>query len=726
MSESNIMLSDPQDHEVDKKTHHRLLESLTQYIKKPVRNEPSFKRSEFHLVKTKSDGDAFPGATTLAVPNLVKVLQKSKKLENVGTALKKSLRNKKVLKKPLEKPVVERINRSINYEKAKKKLNQWNAVVAANRAADHLSFPLQTKNSDMEVYVSPYTDASKFRVKSDLMVEMEKREARPDVEANANMEDVEKLTREEMIARSKELRLIRIRESQKNAKARMQNKIKSKKFHKIMKKEKLKEEIKNFQLLQKSDPEAAIRKLDQIEKRRVEERALLRHKNTGTWAKNLQIRSKYDKDARKELAQQLSISRELTQVSRKPIDEDDSDMEESSDDEPINVFNPWKKPHLTFDEDHENAEVDGPAEGYRKYWNTRNANEEALEVNRASDDNEDAPEIDEQENVNGWLVEEYSETATNKRRKPKSIVNEDVLDDIFDEAEEFLQKKVSRKLSKLQSGIADESDGPKKKSTSGKAYREDLNFKKQHSRPDLDEELNETHFEDESKNERVNLAMAKLSNESPDPKQTGNINPDEFMKTKKIYLKTTLPNIDQGENDEMDAAMEKQLTISEAFEDDDIVNDFQQENADEDEKKQPKDIDLTLPGWGSWGGCGIKPRSKKLIIKFPKEEQRREENKGHVIIVDEKNDGLRKHQVSNLPFPFTSVKEYEAALRAPVGREFVPEIAHNLLTKPAVTTQLGTIIKPMDRDVLLKQGKKRLNKTDRRIVRMEKRRSVQA
>lgn len=625
-------MSDVQDQEVDKKTHGRLLESFQKYIKTPVRNEPSFKRSEFHLVKTKSDEDVLP-----VVPNLVKVLQKSKKLENVGTALKKSLRNKKVLKKPLEKPVIERINRSINYEKAKKKLNQWNAVVAANRADDHLSFPLQTNNSDMEVYVSPYTDASQFRVKSDLMVEMEKREVKPNVDANVTMEDVEKLTREEMIARSKELRLIRIRESQKNAKARLQNKIKSKKFHKIMKKEKLKEEIKNFQLLQKSDPEAAIRKLDQIEKRRVEERALLRHKNTGTWAKNLQIRSKYDKDARKELAQQLSISRELTQVNRKPIDEDDSDLAESSDDEPINVFDPWKNPNLSLNEERENGAVDGgSAEGYRKYWNARNANEEASKVHPVSDDNESEAET--QEMVNGWLVEEYTDTATtSKHRKRKSILNEDVLDDIFDEAEEFLQNKVARKLNKLQSGIANESDGSTRKSTSGKVYREDLNFKKQHLRPDLDEELNEAQFEDELKNERVSNAIAKLSNEATaDSKHSGNINPNEFMKTKKIYLKTTMPNIDQGEDDETDAAMEKQLTISEAFEDDDILNDFQQENADEDEKKQPKDIDLTLPGWGSWGGCGIKPRSKKLIIKFPKAEQRREENKGHVIIVDEK------------------------------------------------------------------------------------------
>lgn len=557
----------------------------------------------------------------------------------------------------------------------------------------------------MEVYVSPHTDASNFRIKSDLMIEMEKREVKPDVEKNSDTEEQTKLTREEMIGRSKELRLIRIRESQKNAKARLQNKIKSKKFHKIMKKEKLKEEIKNFTLLQKTDPEAAIRKLDQLEKRRIEERALLRHKNTGTWAKNLQIRSKYDKDARKELAQQLSISRELTQV-RRDSHSDDDDEVENIDDEQIDVFNPWIKQSRIVDEV---AADDSTAEGYRKYWNTRSENEKALKTHRSSDE--------EPETIDGWLVEECTESASAKPRKRKSIVNEDVLDDIFDEAEEFLNEKVSRKLNKLQSGILNDFEDIEHKSTTRKTNHGDLSFKKRPSKPSLDEELNDTQSEEELNDHEIKKAITKLSTPA---KEKDDINPDDFMKTKKIYLKTTLPNIDQGEDDEMDAAMEKQLTIAEAFEDDDILNDFQQENADENEKKQPKDIDLTLPGWGSWAGSGIKPRSKKLIIKFPKEEQRREENKGHVVIVDEKNDGLRKHQVSNLPFPFTSVKAYEAALRAPVGREFVPEIAHNLLTKPAVTTQLGTVIKPMDKDVLLKQ-QKRYNTTNKRIAKMKKR-----
>lgn len=575
------------------------------------------------------------------------------------------------------------------------------------------SFPLLKQNADMDIYVSPHSDSSKFRVKSELMIEMEKNEVHAEVDQNQEIEDVTKLTREEMIARSKELRLIRIRESQKNAKARLQKKIKSKKFHKIMKKEKLKEEIKQFQLLQKSDPEAAIRKLDLIEKRRIEERALLRHKNTGTWAKNLQIRSKYDKDARKELAQQLSISRELTQVNRDPIEDDDAEeFEEDLEEAQQNSLNPWiKKPH-SLDEE---STDDEPAEGYRKYWNSRNAYEKALEAFRSTEPKKKI--------MNGWVIEDVDTVTKVQPRKHKPIMNEDVLDDIFDEAEEMLQKKVSRKLDKLKKGLND-FNNTEHKSSRSETYHGDLNFKKKPSKPSLDEELNETLFEEESDKQDINkaksTALTKLSNQPINSEDTGNINPDQFMKTKKIYLKTTLPNIEQGEDDEMDAAMEKQLTIAEAFEDDDILNDFQQENADENEKKQQKDIDLTLPGWGAWGGCGIKPRSKKLIIKFPKEEQRREENKGHVIIVDEENDGLRKHQVSNLPFPFTSVKDYEAALRAPVGREFVPEIAHNLLTKPAVKTQLGTIIEPMDADVLLRKSKKRLNKTGKRIAAMEK------
>lgn len=143
MSEENANEFSIDDDGVELRTHNRLLDAVgrlhkTQFIKKPLRNELSSKRSEFHLIKTKTENDWSVKKSSQAVPNLVKVLKNSTKLANLGKDLKNSLRNKKVLQKPLEKPVVERIKRSIGYEKAKKKLNRWNAVVATNRAADHL------------------------------------------------------------------------------------------------------------------------------------------------------------------------------------------------------------------------------------------------------------------------------------------------------------------------------------------------------------------------------------------------------------------------------------------------------------------------------------------------------------------------------------------------------------------------------------------------------------
>jgi len=93
--------------------------------------------------------------------------------------------------------------------------------------------------------------------------------------------------------------------------------------------------------------------LEQIEKSRVLERANLRHKNTGTWAKNLQVRAKYDKDVRKDLAEQLAISRELTQKRDQNSDDDDDNDKESDaeinggnddeQDEEVDPFNPWVK-----------------------------------------------------------------------------------------------------------------------------------------------------------------------------------------------------------------------------------------------------------------------------------------------------------------------------------------------------------------------------------------------
>lgn len=59
-------------------------------------------------------------------------------------------------------------------------------------------------------------------------------------------------------------------------------------------------------------------------------------------------------------------------------------------------------------------------------------------------------------------------------------------------------------------------------------------------------------------------------------------------------------------------------------------------------------------------------------------------------------------QVSDLPYPFKSVKDFEASVRAPVGRLFVPEAAHKKLIAPATVTKIGTVIEPITEDELLR------------------------
>lgn len=663
-------------------------------------------------------------------------------------------------------------------------------------------FPLKQNNLKVAV-INKKSDAieSDIRVKSDLMLALEATEGFDDTDKiEDKILEEQQLTREEILARSKEMRMLRIRESQQKAKARMRNKIKSKKFHRIMKREKMKQQIKEFEALQKLDPEAALQKLEQLDKHRIVERANLRHKNTGTWAKSLQIRAKYDKDVRKELSQQLAISRELTQKNRI---NDSNDDEDDEDDDVIednnknilpnkkntnsNNLNPWFKTQHT--ENSEN-EMNQFVTNYKQYWLERNKNQMELEEYRKDDkiemhlqpatkDNElqKNEKTEKQLNEiglsnkkkkiknityeNGWLVEECNTNelllnnndtisaaaapvAKDKKLKvklPKNKKNKYIenIDDIFDNAEDIIKEKFTKKLNKIKTDMEKSAKrlGNKRKKTINKLNKntsDDLSFKKIATRPTIDEELTENvmknstidNADDVNDIKKSMNSISEFNNNSfnkfgdkTNKNQIDNINPDNFLKTKIKHLNTALPDEfhseDIYENDDVngvadnmtqniDMEKEKRLTIAEAFQDDDIVADFERDKDDERKKSQPEDIDLTLPGWGSWAGCGLKPRTKKLILTFPKVEKRRDDNRGSLVINENLNTKLRQHLVSDLPFPFTSVTDFECSIRAPIGTSFITPSASKLLTRPAVNTKLGTIIEPMDDDILLNKS----------------------
>ncbi|CAD7081999.1 unnamed protein product [Hermetia illucens] len=833
------------EEEVDPAAHKQLLRSIgqlsrNQHIRKPTRSEPALARDEFHLVKPLSTD-----VQTVSMGDVVNLLRKTSKHIDAGKQLSKTQHQKKILQKPLEKPVAERIQRTIGYEKVKKDLSRWDAVVERNRVAEQQVFPLDYE--EVHADLPPPKKPRGTTIKSDLMLEMEAVEAKlRELRGTQHTDDdeakrQERLTREELIARRKELAYLRIKESQKSARARQRNKIKSKKFHKFLKREKLKEQIKEFELLQKTNPEAALEKLETIEKSRVLERANLRHKNTGTWAKNLQVRAKYDKDVRKDLAEQLALSRELTQkqkdAAESSSDDEASDERNGADKEEVDPFNPWFKGSKKAEQVDEVAEFLG---GYRKYWTERNANEKALEEYRedseddlenslqngeneqpgsdASNDVDESNEAtneavnsnsgSENDNVSGnmdqssdsdsefsagelekfkaklnyqkknvencrgkFTTTAYSSpplvngehgklkrrkqteeevsphaktrgTLKKKRKQPIVVTSaggtdwvvEDIgetpsksvdIDDIFDDAENLLQEKVHEKICKLSKDLEKREQRKQiKKEKKHKSKSSDLSFKVKASQPEIDEELLETSANGEPVIEKPQNPHRLANSKADKPSKQDEIDPSNIAQIKPKSLRTALPDMVNSEEffDEHDLNEKVQMTIAEAFEDDDIVADFERDREDERKKTANEDVDLTLPGWGSWAGCGIskEKQTKRLILKFPKEAPRRDDNKKNVVINEDGNKKLKQHLVSDLPFPFKSVQEYEASIRAPIGRSFVPETAFRMLTRPATVTKLGTVIEPMNDEFLVKAPKAPRNAVDKRIAIMEK------
>ncbi len=80
------------------------------------------------------------------------------------------------------------------------------------------------------------------------------------------------------------------------AKLKRQNKIKSRKYRKIARKQKEKEREKEIEELRKTDPELAMEKMQEDEKSRILERATLKHRNNSKFMQLQAKRARKDKE----------------------------------------------------------------------------------------------------------------------------------------------------------------------------------------------------------------------------------------------------------------------------------------------------------------------------------------------------------------------------------------------------------------------------------------------
>lgn len=636
----------------------------------------AYKESEFNL-STREEDDS---SKKLSLADLMGTVEDEGGLGDLKAGLEKLAGKgknltRKALDAPLAKRVQDRMDRQVALEQANKEVTKWQPTVKMLREAEHISFPLQDSSATPKENRTSAAMASKFKAETTLEQQISQ------ALADAGMKDEEleefealklnKLTVEEVEEKRKELRMMRELMFRHELKNKRLKKIKSKSYRKLKRKEKERLSI------QVKDMEEIDHELDDDEKMkaalsRAEERMTLKHKNTSKWAKRALARGANDEGTRDAIMEQLRRGEEL----RRRIDGEDSEQESEGEDDEEYVDNQIKELNQEIENDTQ------PTKGLLGMKFMQDAAKRQLESTKqdlaifekewlaADSDNEEEEKKEEHYSVVANNPGRMAFGAKAKQVK-KTIVKEDDEDDepqelIDEESEVGLVsineagqiKKVSHsavhKAStsthvnvKSKSPLADlDAENPwlqadtsrlsKKASKNNKIISGQTETRAEHSISKMnktkkgkqvdvaeDVELDLTNVMTvKSKNNVAKAKLAKGESEDEDDESS-----DDEPNQKMVHKNNISFN-------------QREL-VARAFANDDVVAEFEEEKMAEIEEDGDKVEDLTLPGWGSWGGAGVKKnKNKKKILKVTKgidADKRKDAKLSHVIINEKLN-----------------------------------------------------------------------------------------
>lgn len=144
-----------------------------------------------------------------------------------------------------------------------------------------------------------------------------------------------------------------------------------------------------------------------------------------------------------------------------------------------------------------------------------------------------------------------------------------------------------------------------------------------------------------------NQTNRKMEDISTVSKKAVNLNPKKVFQIEDLGKHSgPLASSDNDDDDEERRA--QRMTIQEAFANDDVIEEFIKEKEDAVEAGKPKDLDLSLPGWGDWGGPGVDETKRKKKFVFPAKPTppRKDAKLVHVIINEERDKKFSKNQVN--------------------------------------------------------------------------------
>ncbi|XP_015207191.2 U3 small nucleolar RNA-associated protein 14 homolog A [Lepisosteus oculatus] len=704
----------------NERKHQKLLEAIgsldgTKRKKLAERSEASAQVSEFAVsaegAGEKIDLSDLLGTMQQARPSISRTRKQLRNLQNC----------KATLDLPLSQQETQKIQRVVAYKKSREDVSRWKNVVIQNRKAEQLVFPLNQEPSGprpVEQVVAGWKARTPLEQEIFSLLHKNLQPITSPVLTPHEQASLKAMSLEEAKMHRAELQKARALQSYYEAKTKREKKIKSKTYHKVLKKSKRKDVLKEFEELRKTNPAAALEELKKMELTRMKERMSLKHQNSGKWAKSRAIMAKYDEEARKAMQQQLEMNKQLTQKLAVPSDSEEEEGAGEAEAVPDFVndaqpaadpSNPWLMGKLRA----EPAAEEGA--------------EERAEEKPEAEQQQQEEEEEEQEGEEDALLREFEE-----RRQLREAESPDQLlpPEKGEKSEEadMEEEEVSEFNSLFQRLVGGRREPPGKRVTP-KPRREDSappadEGAEREQRPLLDEgPMRVQTLED------LDLLSQGVTGESdgpapeckaPGPSSEGegrNEGGQEVKKKKKkvISLSQVLTKeakviqvpvaptaIEEEEGEEV-----QKMIIKEAFAGDDVISDFLKDKRRQAEESRPKVVDLTLPGWGEWGGVGLKPskrKSRRFRIKAAPPPPRQDRNLPDVIISEKRDASIAAHQVAQLPFPFENPTQFERSVRMPVGQTWNTQRSVQKITAPRVVTQLGAIIEPMAKEDFL-QGK---------------------
>ncbi|KAJ3912579.1 Utp14-domain-containing protein [Lentinula edodes] len=713
----------------------------------------------------------------------VKVLQS----QSGGNATSSGKKKKpQTLSVPLPQRTQERLDREAAYEQTKEEVDKWSATMKRISEADHLSFPLQAQPQGK---VSNLELAAKFKPSTALETTISSLLSSANLATDASVLETEEnilktnaISVEDVAERRRELRQMRELMFRAEVKAKRVKKIKSKVYRRLKRKEK--EAVDRND--DGSEEELTEERRLKLEMERARERATLKHKNTGKWAKKMMSRGGYgeggdDDDirgGRQEIEEMLSRGEKLRRkIQGRGSDDDDSQSESEEDGEDDSgagvesAFNELRALSKTDADPLESEGKQGKSVFEMKFMKDAMARKQAdtsrivddfvKEVGgdeghfsdgevRSTQDDPDSGVI--VSRTGGRMVLQPTAKGSEHPTRTFSVASEETSSSTLKStdfptptppsplistseknssrpalSQPFFSNTKSSTSASVNPWLVPSSSsgagkpGPKKKNEivvdkdSSQTTKSKHKLKKQNKKTEeekarvKDDAVVEIELENvlaapnvskgqeeapaisavtTSKNKSKRKGKAQISDKDSDSNDSEVEEQEKMLRMKGKKAKAT-------------KAFEQRELVARAFAGDNVVKEFEEAKRREIAMDAPTEVDTTLPGWGSWGGDGVRKGAPKphLIKKIagidPK--SRADYNKAHVIISEKRDKKASKYLVPDLPYPYTSKAQFDRRMQQPLGPEWNTRVGFQRGTLPKVVKKMGTVIDPLDK-----------------------------